>query len=140
MRQDGFELVDRDLTVEEYQRLRSAVGWSPMNDESVAFGLPRGLYSVVLLRDGDAIGCGRVVGDGGPYFYLQDVIVLPEYQGLGLGRAIMGRIMDFLEGNAEPGAFVGLMAAEDVAGFYEPYGFRIRPERQPGMGMHWKRP
>jgi hypothetical protein len=38
---------------------------------------------VVLERDGDAVGCGRVVGDGGVYFYVQDVIVVPGLQGLG---------------------------------------------------------
>ncbi len=135
----GYEIVERDLTVEEYQRLRDAVGWSRLTDEAVAAGLPRGLFSVVVLHDRKAIGCGRLVGDGGPYFYLQDVIVLAEHRGRGLGRAIMEHVMGFLERHAEPGSFVGLMAAEDVAGFYEPYGFRVRPGRQPGMGMHWKR-
>jgi GNAT superfamily N-acetyltransferase len=132
-----YELVERDLTVEEYQRLRGAVGWSPMTDEGVSVGLPNALYSVVLLHDGEIVGCGRVVGDGGLYFYLQDVIVLPDHRGRGLGGAIMDRVMEYLERMARPGAFVGLMAAQDVAPFYERYGFEVRPERQPGMGRHW---
>jgi GNAT superfamily N-acetyltransferase len=134
---EGYELVERDLTVEEYQRLRNAVGWPRMTDEGVAAGLPHALYSVVLLHEGETIGCGRVVGDGGLYFYLQDIIVLADHRGRGLGRAIMDRIMGYLERTAKPGAFIGLMAADDVAPFYEKYGFEVRAERKPGMGLHW---
>lgn len=137
--EERFELVERDPTVEEYQRLRRAVRWGEMTDEGVATGLPNALFSVVLERDGEAVGCGRVVGDGGLYFYLQDIIVLPELQGRGLGATIMDAVMSFVEGAARPGAFVGLMAAEGVQPFYERYGFRRRPEDRPGMFRVWGR-
>lgn len=137
MREDAYELVERDPTVEEYQRLRCAVGWSEMSDEAVAAGLPHALYSVVVLHDGEVVGCGRVIGDGGLYFYLQDIALLPEHQGRGLGKRIMDAIIGYLERMAKPGAFIGLMAPQDVAPFYERYGFRVRPERQPGMFRRW---
>jgi predicted GNAT family N-acyltransferase len=133
----AYDLVERDPTVEEYQRLRRAVGWSEMTDEGVAAGLPRALYAVVLERDGEAVGCARIVGDGGLYFYLQDVIVLEEHRGRGQGARLMDALMAYLERTATPGAFVGLMAAVGVQPFYERYGFRRRPERQPGMGLRW---
>jgi len=133
----GYELVERDPTVEEYQRLRRAVGWSAIADEGVAAGLPNALFSVVLLHEDETIGCGRVVGDGGLYFYIQDIAVLPEYQGRGLGRMLMDAVMVYLERAAKPGAFIGLMAAKDAAPFYEKYGFAARSERQPGMFRKW---
>jgi GNAT superfamily N-acetyltransferase len=108
-----------------------------MTDEGVAAGLPNALFSVVLELDGEAVGCGRVVGDGGLYFYVQDVIVAAEHRGQGLGARIMDAVMAYLERTARPGAFVGLMAAQDIAPFYEKYGFRVRPERQPGMFRVW---
>jgi GNAT superfamily N-acetyltransferase len=132
-----YELAERDPTVEEYQRLRRAVGWGEMTDEGVAAGLPNALFSVVLTFEGEAVGCGRIVGDGGLYFYLHDVIVLPEHQGRGQGARIMAAAMDYLERTCRPGAFVGLMAAVDVESFYERYGFRRRPEAQPGMFRVW---
>jgi ribosomal protein S18 acetylase RimI-like enzyme len=135
---EGFEAVEREPTVNEYQRLRRAAGWSEIVDEGVEVGLKNALYSVVLLNGEEAVGCGRMVGDGGIYFYIQDIIVLPEYQGSGLGRLIMDKIMDYLRGRAERGAFVGLMAAKGVAEFYERYGFKVRPEGAPGMGMRWE--
>jgi GNAT superfamily N-acetyltransferase len=133
----GYELIERDPTVQEYQRFRHAVGWSDMTDEGVATGLPNALFSVVLELDGEAVGCGRVVGDGGLYFYIQDVIVEAEHRGQGLGSRIMDAVMTYLERTARPGAFVGLIAARDIAPFYETYGFRARPERQPGMFRVW---
>jgi len=137
MSAEGFEAVEREPTVSEYQRLRRAVGWSDVSDEGVGAGLKNALYSVVVLRDKKPIGCGRVVGDGGIYFYVQDIMVLPEYQGLGLGRLIMDKVMDYLKGGAKQGAFVGLMAAKGVARFYERYGFKVRPDDAPGMAMKW---
>jgi GNAT superfamily N-acetyltransferase len=132
-----YAVVERDPTVEEYQRLRRAVGWGEMTDEGVAAGLPNALFSVVLEHDGEAVGCGRVVGDGGLYFYLQDVIVLPEHQGRGQGAALMDAVMAYLGRACRPGAFVGLMAAVGAEPFYERYGFRRRPDRQPGMFRVW---
>lgn len=108
-----------------------------MSDEGVAAGLPNSLFSVVLELDGEAVGCGRVVGDGGLYFYLQDVIVLPEHQGRGQGAAIMREVMAFLERACKPGAFVALMAAVGAEPFYERYGFRRRSDEQPGMYRVW---
>lgn len=133
----GYDVVERAPTVAEYQLLRRAVGWGEMTDGGVAEGLSKALFSVVLELDGRAVGCGRIVGDGGLYFYLQDVIVLPEHQGRGQGAAIMDALMAYLERTCRPGAFVGLMAAVGVAPFYERYGFRRRPDRQPGMYRVW---
>jgi GNAT superfamily N-acetyltransferase len=134
---EGYRMEERPPTVEEYQRLRTLVGWGPMTEDGVAGGLPNALYSVVLVHEDEAVGCGRMVGDGGMYFYVQDVIVLPEHQGRGLGMLIMDAVMAYLERTARPGAFVGLMAATGVAPFYERYGFARRGDDQPGMFRVW---
>ena len=126
-------LVERAPTPDEYRRLRASVGWNEVDPDGVVAGLSRSLYSVVLERDGDAVGCGRVVGDGGIYFYLQDVIVLPELQGQGWGARIMEAVMRYVEAAARPGSFIGLMAAKDAEGFYLRYGFERRADDRPGM-------
>jgi hypothetical protein len=76
-------IVERAPTPDEYRRLRASVGWGELSPDGIRADLSGSLYSVVLERDGDAVGCGRVVGDGGIYFYVQDVIVVPGLQGLG---------------------------------------------------------
>ena len=134
---DEFILVERPPTVEEYQRLREAVGWDSVDAEATETGLRNALFSVCVIHKDEIIGCGRVVGDGGIYFYIQDIIVLPEFQGRGLGRCIMDVVMGHLTSHAHPNAFIGLMAAKGVAGFYEKYGFAERPPGRPGMFRIW---
>jgi GNAT superfamily N-acetyltransferase len=133
MQEEHYQIVERAPTIEEYFALRKGVGWMLFAEEMTAKGLANALFSVCVLHQGEVIGCGRVVGDGGLYFYVQDIIILPDFQGKGLGKRLMQAIMAFLEENAQPGAFIGLMAAKGSANFYTQFGFAARPFDQPGM-------
>ncbi|UGV41730.1 GNAT family N-acetyltransferase [Methanococcoides orientis] len=129
-----YKLIKQIPTVEEYQTLREAVGWDRIADPKAAdVGLNNSLFCVCAVSDNKVIGCGRVIGDMGIYYYVQDIIVLPKFQGKGLGKNIMDIIIDYLEEHASPGSFVGLMAAKGLSGFYERYGFTKRPSDGPGM-------
>lgn len=130
---EKYQFVERIPTVEEYLALREAVGWERLEEQMTARGLANALFTVCLLHNGKVIGCGRVVGDGGLYFYLQDIIVLPAFQGKGLGKRLMKVILTYLDKHALPGAFVGLMSAKDTDPFYTQFGFAVRPPERPGM-------
>ena len=134
---DEYVLAERPPTVEEYHRLREAVGWESVDVAAMEVGLHNALFSVCAICKDEVIGCGRVVGDGGIYFYIQDIIVLPEFQGRGLGRRIMDAVMSYLSSHAHPKAFIGLMAAKGTDRFYEKYGFAERPPGRPGMFRVW---
>ncbi len=134
-----FLLVERVPTFDEYQKLRKAVGWWDMETRATRIGLHNSLFSVCVIFENEVVGCGRVIGDGGIYFYIQDVIVLPAFQGKGIGKCIMDAIMDYLKENAHSDAFVGLMAAKGVFGFYERYGFTERSSDSPGMFRRWRK-
>ena len=133
MQEDEYQVIERIPTVEEYLALREAVGWGRLDEQVTVRGLTHALFTVCLLYEGNVIGCGRVIGDGGLYFYLQDIIVLQAFQGKGLGKRLMKAIMEYLEEHAHPGSFVGLMAAKDVSNFYTQFGFIVRPPERPGM-------
>jgi GNAT superfamily N-acetyltransferase len=133
MQQEEYQVVERIPTVEDYLDLREAVGWGRLDEQMTARGLANALFTVCLLHNDKVIGCGRVIGDGGLYFYLQDIIVLPAFQGKGLGKRLMKAILVYLEEHARPEAFVGLMAAKDVSSFYTQFGFAVRPPERPGM-------
>lgn len=117
--------------------LRAAVGWPEVADEAVARGLAGDLFSVVAEFDGDTVGCARVVGDGGIYLYVQDVIVLPAYQRCGIGIRLMDRVIAFVDSVSGHHTTVALMAAKGVVAFYERYGFVPRPADGPGMYRLW---
>ena len=77
-----------------------------------------------VFHTGQPIGMGRVVGDGAIFFYLQDIAVVPEHQGCGVGARIVDRLIAYLSSAAPERAFVGLFAAAGKQPFYERYGFR----------------
>lgn len=132
-------LVSRPPTAAEYRMLRQEVGWAEVDEEAAARGLGAALFSVCLEdAGGEILGCARVVGDGGIYLYLQDVIVRPPYRHRGLGRRLMEAVMSFVASRAGENTFVGLMAAEGVVDFYRQYGFEPRPDGRPGMYMMWR--
>lgn len=70
------------------------------------------------------IGTARVITDGAYYATIWDVIVDPEYQGRGIGRALMQRAVDPFLGRGF--SFIALFAAEGKESFYEDLGFRPR--------------
>ena len=128
-----YKVEIRKPTIGEYQTLRASAGWSSIDDERIRAALQKDLYTVCIVHLNELVGMGRVIGDGAIYFYIQDVIVLPEHQGNGVGSIIMKNIERFLGGKAKDNAFVGLMAAEGVSAFYKRFGYLERPPRGPGM-------
>ena len=104
----NYSITD-SITSEEYMKLREAVGWGLFPLEEAQAGL-RNSY-IWCLRDNEAsgkpIGIGRVIWDHGYVMYIADIIVIPEYQGNGLGRVIMEQVMDFIhEQDGDDGYFV----------------------------------
>lgn len=133
----NIPLIDNILTAEDYIYLRSEVGFSKTPLEQTQRALMNGLFSVVAECDGKIVGMGRLVGDGVMYWYIQDVAVLPEYQGKGIGKVIVQRLMQYVEENSIPGTYttIGLMAAKGKDSFYEKLGFISRPNETCGAGM-----
>ncbi|MGX5556790.1 GNAT family N-acetyltransferase [Bacillus cereus] len=112
-------------TLEEYKYLCSAVGWEDhINFDVAEISLKNSIFVVIVKDESKAIGMGRIVGDGVVYFYIQDVVVDPDYQGLGIGKKIMNVLVEYLKENAPNKAFVGLFAPEGKEKFYEKYDFK----------------
>lgn len=119
----------------DYNHLRLAVGWSRYDEDVIQKALPSTLFCVCTFVDGEIIGMARVIGDAGMVFYIQDVIVLPDYQGQGIGTRLMDAVMAFIRSHAHHNTIIGLMAAKGKEAFYEKYGFFSRPTENFGAGM-----
>jgi len=87
--------------------------------------------------EGVPVGMARVIIDYGYIVYIADVIVRPDYQGMGIGRALMSKVKAYIDENIAPGQgkFISLMAAPGKESFYEKYGFIKRPNDTLGCGM-----
>lgn len=126
---EAYQIVERVPTIKEYRAICLTVGWAEViNFDAVKAALPRSLYAVVALHDNEAVGMGRIVGDGAVFFYLQDIAVHPVHQRKGVGTRIMDRLMAYIRANAPEKAFVGLFAAGNATTFYARFGFYTNPE------------
>ena len=97
---DGsYELIVAVPVHDEYRRLRVEAGLSAKSAEAAAFGLPNTIFGVMVLLEGRMVGMGRVIGDGGLFFQVVDIAVAPAHQGRGLGKAIVGRLVEYLRAN-----------------------------------------
>ena len=94
-------------------------------------------YLISAWDGGLPAGMARVISDGGYMFLIVDVMVLPEYQGRGIGREMMNRINSWIDELARDGSciMVNLMATPGNESFYEKLGFVTRPNDHMGAGM-----
>ena len=124
-----YELVDNVLSAEDFIRLKAATGFIDRPLKQVEKALKNGLFNVSAVCDGKVIGMGRLVGDGAMYWYLQEIIVLPEYQGKGIGKSIVNRLIERIKSEAVPGTKIeiGLTAVKGKEPFYEKFGFSVCP-------------
>jgi len=119
----GYDLVVEVPSSETYRHLRAAAGLSPKTAEAAAAGLPNTLFAVLVRKDGRVVGMGRLVGDGGLFFQVVDIAVEPRHQGRGLGKAIVGKIVEHVRATAPTGAYVSLMADGRANRLYSQFGF-----------------
>ena len=129
-----YHIEERVPTLAEYRKLCEAVGWGDyINFDAVPSALRHSLYSVVTVAHAEVVGMGRVVGDHGIFYYIQDVVVLPTYQGQGLGHALLEQLVRYVREHAPEKAFLGLFAADGTEAFYTRYGF---VQSQGGMAQY----
>lgn len=133
----GVEYLENGLTAEALAGLRDMAGWRHTEVEQAKKALKNTCFSVAAVDDGRVVGVGRLIGDGAMIWYIQDVIVAPEYRRSGVGTAIVQKLMDYVRKEAMPGTSVsvGLMAARGKEPFYEKFGFSARPNDHEGAGM-----
>jgi ribosomal protein S18 acetylase RimI-like enzyme len=120
---DLYELSAGVPSVEVFRRLRTEAGLSDKAPEAVALALPNTWHGVVLRHEGEPIGMGRIIGDGGTAFQIVDICVHPAHQGRGLGKRIMAALTAELERRAPATAYVSLIADGPARLLYERFGF-----------------
>jgi len=87
-------------------------------DLEVAF--TNSLFRCFIFEQGKLIGVGRALADGVDCSYICDVAVLPKYQGLGIGKNIVSRLVELSKGHKK----IILYACPGKEPFYKKFGFR----------------
>ena len=122
-------------TVDDFLSLREKIGWQNVSADNTKISLENSLFHVAIYSEQQLVGMGRVVGDGIMYFYVQDIAVSPDHQGLGIGALIMKNIEAYLSNTAIKGSTIGLLAVKGKEAFYARYHYIERPNASLGHGM-----
>lgn len=131
-------LVENSITIDEYLYLREQVGWVALSDRQAQLAIENCLYNVKAVdENGYILGMGRIVGDGAVICYIQDLVVIPEAQGKGVGSMIINALIDYVKSIKDEGStmMLCLMCAKGREPFYEKHSFIARPTEALGPGM-----
>ncbi|MHA7775501.1 GNAT family N-acetyltransferase [Roseibium sp. M-1] len=126
--------------IDTYLNLRVSSGLSGYGRDAVEIGLKNSLYSVMLFDGSEAIGMGRLIGDGGCFIQVTDIAVLPAYQGQGLGKRIMAALTAHIESAFPSSAYVSLIADVPANALYAQFGFAETAPRSLGMSRRAGKP
>ncbi|WP_098485579.1 GNAT family N-acetyltransferase [Georgenia soli] len=130
-----YRIVDGTPDVASYLRLREEAGLTPKTRAQAEAALPGSWTAVhaVVRATGEAVAMGRVIGDGGWYFHVVDMAVLPPHQRRGLGDRILTTLLDRIRERAPSGAYVSLMADPPGRRLYARHGFEESAPSSVGM-------
>lgn len=130
-------LEENQLDLDTYLNLRASVGWKVLSEEQAVKAISNSIYTITASIDGKVVGMGRMVGDGAVICYVQDLVVHPYYQKLGVGAALMDRLIGYAESLRMEGTelMLCLMCAKGREEFYKKHGFMARPTDKLGPGM-----
>lgn len=107
----------------DWQELTDLYHAAPLGSKNpaelkTAFG--HSMFVCLVRDDGKLVGAGRAVADGVDVSYIADVALLPAYQGQGLGKAIVAKLMEMSRGHKK----IILYAVPGKEPFYDKLGFR----------------
>lgn len=125
------------ISVDDYNKLRNTVGWFPLNREQAQAGIEHSKMVTSCYENGQVVGSARILWDGGYIAYLADVMVVPSYQGHGIGRKMVEQLIQHLKSQLKTGwrIKIVLVSAKGKERFYEKIGFSGRPNERDGAGM-----
>ena len=132
----AYTLTHTLPTPADFCRLRTLAGLSAKSLEAATRGLPNTLFAATILHEGHLVGMGRVIGDNGLCFEIVDIAVDPAHQKRGLGKAIVGALMDHLRRTAPATAHVTLIADGEAHRLYAQFGFKPVAPDSIGMALH----
>ncbi|MCY7393928.1 MAG: GNAT family N-acetyltransferase [Leptolyngbyaceae cyanobacterium CAN_BIN12] len=127
--------TDREIDLYELEELCSAVGWSRRPLRKVKKAIQHSFLVVTMWEQRGTqrrlIGFSRATSDHAFNATIWDVVVHPDFQSQGFGKALMKHIIKKLR--SEDISNITLFADPQVVDFYRRLGFMSDPEGIKGM-------
>ena len=122
---------NNDITENIIADIRSAVRWCEFTNKQLTCAIENTIYSIVAYENCEAIGMGRLIGDG-IYHFICDVAIKPSYQGKGIGTAIIHELLNYIKKNLELNQRCSLQL---ISANGQKFGFLKIPNTNSGHGM-----
>lgn len=106
----------------DWEALSNLYRIAPLGDKKPAdleISFSNSRFKCFVFDAGTLIGAGRALADGIDCSYICDVAVHPQYQGKGIGKGIVSRLVDLSKGHRK----IILYAAPGKEAFYRKLGF-----------------
>lgn len=89
----------RNFCQDEIMELYAGVGWTNYTDRSdiLKTAYENSLCVLGAYEDERLVGIIRAVGDGLSIVFIQDILVLPQYQRQGIGKMLLKAVMEKYE-------------------------------------------
>jgi len=120
----GMTIVWKESLEEiDWDELSALYKAAPLGNKSPAWlksAFSNSMFRCFAYEDGKVVGAGRALADGVDCSYICDVAVLPQYQGKGVGRDIISRLIADSKGHRK----IILYAVPGKEAFYKKLGFR----------------
>jgi len=132
-----IKYIEQTPSADEFNNLTNSVGWGIREKNIIEEALKNTLYSLCVYDDNKLIGYGRIIGDKTIFLYIQDIMVIPEYQSKHIGTGIMNNLLNQINQykKINPDIRTYLGASKGKESFYEKFGFISRPNEELGSGM-----
>nr|YP_009393216.1 hypothetical protein [Symphyocladiella dendroidea]ARW61778.1 hypothetical protein [Symphyocladiella dendroidea] len=134
-RNNIYLTINQNINLSDLERLCDSVGWvrRPLKKVKIALDNSFLIVSIFYYQQNKKklIGFARVTSDGSFNATIWDVAIDPEFQGQGLGKALMNEVIKQLR-NYDIST-ITLFADPEVVKFYRHIGFIIDPDGVKGM-------
>ncbi len=106
----------------DWEELSALYKAAPLGDKDPAAlnkAFSNSMFKCFVLDEGKLVGVGRALADGVDCSYICDVAILPDYQGHGLGKAIVTKLIELSIGHRK----IIIYANPGKEAFYKKLGF-----------------
>ena len=132
-----MKILENVLTAKDFIKLYESAGWGKNSEDIVQVSLKNSYVTFAVIEEEKVIGMARLLADGGMAFYLKDFVILPEFQGKGMGKALLEYVQIYIKNQLKDGwqTNLELISAKGKEEFYKKFGFEERPSKYIGAGM-----
>jgi len=123
----------KSWSTEEIVDLYKAGGWWKETWKSAnIIDMIKGSFVFAIAIDKNSnktVGMGRVISDGVSDGYIQDLVVIPEFRKLGVGKLIVNKLVDYCI--SEGLLWIGVIAEPGNERFFSSLNFKIMKKHIP---------